>query len=43
MLSNTHPASCKIDISSVKVEMGCLTGWAAVMFPTSMVEEIART
>jgi hypothetical protein len=27
----------------MKEEMGCLTGKAAVMFPTSMVEEIART
>jgi hypothetical protein len=29
-------------MSCVKEEMGCLTGWVAVMFLTSMAEEIAR-
>jgi hypothetical protein len=32
MFLYTHPASCKISMSCVKEEMGCLTGWVAVMF-----------
>jgi hypothetical protein len=43
MFLYTHPVSCKIGMSCVKYEMGCLTGWVAVMFLTSMAEEIART